>query len=51
MRRIINSTSPDRVRVGGQLFDAGADRLTPELAESHAYGSGVVSLTYRRSGP
>jgi hypothetical protein len=35
---------------GAQLFDGGTDRLTLELAESHAYGSGVASLTYRRSG-
>jgi dihydrofolate reductase len=32
---------------GARLFDGGSERLTLELAESHVYGSGVVSLTYR----
>jgi dihydrofolate reductase len=32
---------------GARLFDGETDRLTLELAESHGYGSGVVSLTYR----
>jgi dihydrofolate reductase len=35
---------------GARLFDGGTDRLTLELAESHGYDSGVVSLTYRPTG-
>jgi dihydrofolate reductase len=32
---------------GARLFDGGTDRLTLQLAESHGYDSGVVSLNYR----
>jgi dihydrofolate reductase len=32
---------------GDRLFDAVEDRLALQLAEIHAYGNGVVSLTYR----
>jgi dihydrofolate reductase len=32
---------------GARLFDGGTDGLALELADSHAYDNGVVSLTYR----
>jgi dihydrofolate reductase len=32
---------------GDRLFDNTGDRVALELAESHAYDNGVVSLTYR----
>jgi dihydrofolate reductase len=38
---------PVVVGSGNRLFGDGEDRVELKLAESHAYGSGVVSLTYQ----